>query len=382
MFTPIRKEDKQVTPYKIHKEFSIQNYAGIDTGTDLGIMHLEAVTGSLEGFATNGRPAFETSTSQVNTFVSGGNTFKVYKEPLYKQIKHNFFEFSQNNNRVSPQPQPQNVLDVYCRPWGHPKSHDTGSAGVLSYDEQSFHWQTLGLRKLYAKSNVVSIPQNLFGEGIRSGSVELTDYSTSNTIIIVDDGYGNLYDKAYETEFNNGRPTAKGSGSALGVVSYEYGLIMMSTTSSYYATVLSGSADGDGSSVESIEGWKLKWQSTKTVYEHEYQCIIPSEKYNASTNISTTFQRSGSITIPQSSVSQIDLLRQVLPPAQSQYSTGSSINASTTTEGFVTHSFFAPYITTVGLYNDAGDLVAVAKTSRAIRNDPEIAMSFVVRFDI
>lgn len=373
MFTPIRKEDRQVTPYKIHKEFTVQNYAGINTATDLGIMQLEAITGSLQGFASNGRPAFESSSAGVNSFVSGGNTFKVYKQPLFQQIKHNFFEFANPNNRVSPQPQPQNVLDVYCRPWGHPKSHDTGSLDTLSYDPHSYHWQTLGLRKIYNKVNVVSIPQNLFGEGIRSGSIEITDYSSGDTLTIVDDGYGNLYDKAYEAEFNNGMPTNVGSGSSLGVVSYEYGLVMLSTTSSYYDGIVSGSG---------ATGWKLKWQSTKTIYEHEYQCIIPSEKYNASTNISTTFQRSGSITIPKSSVSQLDLLRQVMPPAESQYSTGSSINAATKTEGFVTHSFFAPYITTVGLYNDAGDLLAVAKTSRAIRNDPEIAMSFVIRFDI
>lgn len=373
MFTPIRKEDKQVTPYKIHKEFTVQNYAGINTATDLGVFQAEAITGSLQGFSSTGRPAFETSSAQVNTFVSGGNSYKIYKTPLYNQIKHNFFEFANANNRVSSQPQPQNVLDIYCRPWGHPKSHDTGSLTALSFDSQSYHYQTLGLRKIYDKVNVVSIPQNLFGEGIRSGSVEITDYSTGAAITVKDDGYGNLYDKAFETEFNNGRPTNEGSGSSLGVVSYEYGLVMLSTTSSYYSGIASGSG---------ATGWKLKWQSTKTVYEHEYQCIIPSEKYNASTNISTTFQRSGSITIPASSVSNLDLLRQVMPPAESQYSTGSSINASNTAEGFVTHSFFAPYITTVGLYNDAGDLLAVAKTSRAIRNDPEIAMSFIVRFDI
>ena len=49
---------------------------------------------------------------------------------------------------------------------------------------------------------------------------------------------------------------------------------------------------------------------------------------------------------------------------------------------FTTHSFFAPYVTTIGLYNDHGDLLAVAKTSRPVRNDPEIALSFIVRFDI
>ena len=58
MFTPIRKEDKPVTPYKMHKEFTVQNYAGSNTATDLGIMQLEAITGSLQGFASNGRPVY------------------------------------------------------------------------------------------------------------------------------------------------------------------------------------------------------------------------------------------------------------------------------------------------------------------------------------
>ena len=58
------------------------------------------------------------------------------------------------------------------------------------------------------------------------------------------------------------------------------------------------------------------------------------------------------------------------------------VNATTQTENFTTHSFFAPYVTTIGLYNDHGDLLAVAKTSRPVRNDPEIALSFIVRFDI
>ena len=51
-------------------------------------------------------------------------------------------------------------------------------------------------------------------------------------------------------------------------------------------------------------------------------------------------------------------------------------------ENFVTHSDFRPYITTIGLYNDAGELLVVGRTSRPIKNDDKMDMSFVVRFDV
>ena len=40
------------------------------------------------------------------------------------------------------------------------------------------------------------------------------------------------------------------------------------------------------------------------------------------------------------------------------------------------------YITTIGLYNDAGELLVVGRTAKPIKNDDKTAMSFVVRFDV
>ena len=98
-------------------------------------------------------------------------------------------------------------------------------------------------------------------------------------------------------------------------------------------------------------------------------------------NISATKERSGSITIPSSSAYNTDTLRQILAPGEFAYKT-SGYTSAPAAANVVTHSFFAPYITTIGLYNDFGDLLAIAKTSRPIRNDPELALSFVIRFDI
>jgi hypothetical protein len=46
-----------------------------------------------------------------------------------------------------------------------------------------------------------------------------------------------------------------------------------------------------------------------------------------------------------------------------------------------TGSFLAPFITTIGLYDDDCDLVAVAKLPKPIKSDPEIPVNFIVRFD-
>jgi hypothetical protein len=49
--------------------------------------------------------------------------------------------------------------------------------------------------------------------------------------------------------------------------------------------------------------------------------------------------------------------------------------------GEATHSDFSTYITTVGLYNDENELLAVGKTASPIKNEKELALTFVVRFD-
>ena len=49
---------------------------------------------------------------------------------------------------------------------------------------------------------------------------------------------------------------------------------------------------------------------------------------------------------------------------------------------FVTHSNFAPYVTQIGLYNDQNQLLAYAKLAKPIKNDDELALGFIVRFDV
>jgi len=67
------------------------------------------------------------------------------------------------------------------------------------------------------------------------------------------------------------------------------------------------------------------------------------------------------------------------------YSTG-SINLNgyeieTELIDVATNPDFATYITEIGLYNDNNELLAIGKLAKPIKNDKELALTFVVRFD-
>lgn len=50
--------------------------------------------------------------------------------------------------------------------------------------------------------------------------------------------------------------------------------------------------------------------------------------------------------------------------------------------GFVSGSGFAPYVTTIGLYNDSGELLAVGKLAQPIRKRSDVDMNFLIRIDL
>ena len=49
---------------------------------------------------------------------------------------------------------------------------------------------------------------------------------------------------------------------------------------------------------------------------------------------------------------------------------------------FVSGSSFAPYITTIGLYNDFGQLLAIGKLAQPIRKRNDVDMNFLIRLDL
>lgn len=92
--------------------------------------------------------------------------------------------------------------------------------------------------------------------------------------------------------------------------------------------------------------YTLGFAAETTIYQNEVRCVINENDFNYTLN----------------------------PSANKAGTSGSYIDA-------VTGSDFHPYFTTVGLYNDADELLVVGKLSRAYPVPQNSDMTIVVRWD-
>lgn len=233
------------------------------------------------------------------------------------------------------------------------------------------------IRELNTSASVISVAREVFGEEIKPGTLDLSLTIGSTSFTIKDDEDGNLYDNAHSasfaayksSSFDRGQGVAaNGSGSDVGNIFYNRGLIVLTDTGSY---------------TNDLSEFTLKYKSTQTIYEHEYRVTAKPNEFNTSTNISLTADRSGSITILNGAVSASNFFPPShLPTGQGTGSYNSTYNAATESLSLVTGSEFSPFVTNVGLYDQFGQLLAHAKMAKPIKLSKEIDTTFVVRFDI
>jgi hypothetical protein len=150
-----------------------------------------------------------------------------------------------------------------------------------------------------------------------------------------------------------------------------------------------------------LNNWELNYKSSQTIYEHEYLLIAGQDEFNVSTNPSavvnvgrqteTHIDTNGKITkvttIP--GVNYIKKLSTLENGNILDYRFSGSIGNNKA--GFehydlsgsvdTTGSFLAPMITTIGLYDDDCQLVAVAKLPQPIKSEHDLTVNFIVRFD-
>tara|TARA_R100000479_G_scaffold149978_1_gene85549 strand:- start:372 stop:1334 length:963 start_codon:yes stop_codon:yes gene_type:complete len=236
---------------------------------------------------------------------------------------------------------------------------------------------TEAIRELNTSASVISVAREVFGEEIKPGTLDLSLTIGSTSFTIKDDEDGNLYDNAHSasfaayksSSFDRGQGVAaNGSGSDVGNIFYNRGLIVLTDTGSY---------------TNDLSEFTLKYKSTQTIYEHEYRVTAKPNEFNTSTNISLTADRSGSITILSGAVSASNYFPPShLPTGQGTGSYATVYNAATESLSLVTGSEFSPFVTNVGLYDQFGQLLAHAKMAKPIKLSKEIDTTFVVRFDI
>jgi hypothetical protein len=131
----------------------------------------------------------------------------------------------------------------------------------------------------------------------------------------------------------------------VGYVFYKQGMIVVTDPRPRYQNVLLG--DGNGSYTN--KNYQVDYRSTKVVEEVVALCEIGKEEFLVTSNPSA------------------------------RYST--SENEFQLAE-FTTSSAFYPYVTTIGLYNDSGDLLATAKLGSPLKRRSDVDVTIQIKFDI
>jgi hypothetical protein len=252
--------------------------------------------------------------------------------------------------------------------------YDSGDNPILRSGHKSNVYNVDSITKerfLDESAKIVSIPIAYIGEGIQKGSlIFIDDVNLETEEIYTDDSFGNLQNV---------------SGSRVGNVFYNQGLIVFTR------------------GLENLlqSQWQFNYKSTKTIYENEYLIVVSEDEFNVSQNPSaivevgkvdeyiTTTDNKISKTTPIAGIKYIKKLSTLDNGNVLDYRYSGSVG--TIRAGFEhydlsgsvdsTGSFLAPYITTIGLYDDNADLVAVAKLPQPIKSEPQIPVNFIIRFD-
>lgn len=164
---------------------------------------------------------------------------------------------------------------------------------------------------------IMSIPQNLYGEYIQPNTFGL--YESTGTPLLLDDGNGNIVDGTALT-------------TKVGNIIYSHGIIIITDSNYLNIPVLDTNQT-------------LEFKSRFTIYENQVRCHVNENEFNITQN-----------------------------PSAISGSSGSLYNALTGSE-------FNPYVTTVGLYSAASELLAVAKLGQPYPMPSNTDITFVVKWD-
>ena len=327
-FKQLLTTDVIITPFEVNKGFAFYGVNEL-TGSSVSIDRFlgRNVTGSFN-------PNSDPTTGQVST---------EYQRLIYKSVEELYY-----SNYLS-----SSYGDAVSRPIlvpGRDKEGDRliGSASNQAYD--NYLQTTLSYSRYFPTGSnstigVISIPSRLFGDYIQPRSFKITTDSGSLT----DDGEGNLLLNSV----------------IVGNIFYPHGLIVITgnvnayiTSSVYGAAVYGASLYGqfnafadDVINFITSSNVTCSFSSSYTIHETQYKCTIRENEYNLTLNPSLI---SGSL------------------------ASGSS---NGTMYGFATASYFSPYITTIGLYDEDQNLLAVAKLSQPIQSSPTTDTTILINID-
>lgn len=159
----------------------------------------------------------------------------------------------------------------------------------------------------------------------------------------------------------------------MGNVFYRNGQVVVTSPMPKYQDMLfTGSNQADAAFAPGTansglpNAFELKYKGQYTIYENEVMVRIPMGSFNVSTNPSATYRPATGIDNTCNTVGgSAETLNGPGEFRKTMFITGSA----------------KPYITTVGLFNDKGQMLAVGKLAEPLENRDDIDMNIIVRWD-
>jgi len=209
--------------------------------------------------------------------------------------------------------------------------------------------------KLHVVGNVFATG-NISGSSTSTGSFgKLLGDGSSLTGIVTDLSSDTTPQLGGNLDLNSNNITGTGNIDILGTITAQNFIVSSSVTSIEY---------------QSLSGSTIFGDSNDDTHEFTGSVSFSGSAYPASTDLHKTLKNT---------------MYDGYPYGLTGFATGSYKNEKyeigTELIGEATHSHFATYVTTIGLYNNSNELVAIGKTAKPIKNDKDMALSFVVRFD-
>ena len=217
--------------------------------------------------------------------------------------------------------------------------------GTVEYGDTVY-----GISIFEPKIATMSIPRALFGDYIIPKSIIISTDSGS----YFDDGEGRLQMHTPKNELKS---------ITVGNVIYEHGIIVFTGGTRQEGTGESGSYDdaeygsgfyggrtvgnNDSENFVKTSNITCSFSSSFTIYETQYKCTIGESEFNYTLN-------------------------------PTMINSGSNIGAM---QSFATESYFDPYVTTVGLYNNDQELLAVGKLAQPLPTSKTTDTTILVNID-
>ena len=382
MFKSLPKSNISIKHFPVHKEWII-------TDNESPVI-----------FCPDETDLFNPDTSNYDTG-SG-----IYTQPLYKSIQTKYY-----NARG-------NVFNQY---------------GIMR-NPAEWEWE----RYFNGDILVIKLPQLLYGEQIKKGSVVLTDLDnqiSGSDIVYEDDSFGNIQSElpsytfiSYDVEtqimvFEDLTNTYNvvcsnfdvNTGLAVftldwdtenryvSIIDFETNILLVDRPLIFDDTVIGDVYNGNVfydeglivlTNVTTFSNYELVYNSVQTIHETEVMVNINQGEFNISQNPSavdvlleneydfettkiTNSEPAGTVHIKEiQSISQIPKFYGTIGS-----NTGSWDDYFTEASTDPTGSYLTPFISTIGLYDADNNMVAVAKLPKPIKKLPNYDLNFLIRFD-